>query len=177
SLVISQLTSEIFRKTRGKIMMRKLLDLDLGGKTVFVRVDFNVPIQDGKVGEPHRIDSALPTVRHILDRARKIVLASHLGRPDGKRNEKYSLAPVREYLQQRLGEPVALAPDCIGPEVQRVAARRAAGKSPLPQGRREKRRSVFARAGRPRRRLCGRRVRGGPSGARVDRGNGSVRQN
>jgi len=101
-------------------MMRKLLDLDLGGKTVFVRVDFNVPIQDGKVGEPHRIDSALPTVRHILDRARKIVLASHLGRPDGKRNEKYSLAPVREYLQQRLGEPVALAPDCIGPEVERI---------------------------------------------------------
>src|ERR1043165_9191734 len=83
-------------------MMRKLLDLDLGGKTVFVRVDFNVPIQDGRLGEPHRIDSALPTIRHILDRAKKIVLASHLGRPEGKRSEKYSLAPVREYLQERL---------------------------------------------------------------------------
>ena len=100
--------------------MRKLLDLDLGGKTVFVRVDFNVPIQDGRLGEPHRIDSALPTIRHILDRAKKIVLASHLGRPEGKRSEKYSLAPVREYLQERLGQPVTLAPDCVGPEVERI---------------------------------------------------------
>lgn len=100
--------------------MRKLLDLDLGGKTVFVRVDFNVPVQDGRIGEPHRIDSALPTIRHILDRAKKIVLASHLGRPDGKRSEKYSLAPVGEYLQQRLGQPVTLAPDCVGPEVERI---------------------------------------------------------
>ena len=100
--------------------MRKLLDLDLEGKTVFVRVDFNVPILDGRIGEPHRIDSALPTIRHILDRAKKIVLASHLGRPDGKRSEKYSLAPVREYLQQRLGQPVTLAPDCVGPEVERI---------------------------------------------------------
>lgn len=101
-------------------MMRKLRDLDLSGKTVFVRVDFNVPINDGKIGEPHRIDSALPTIRHILDRAKKIVLASHLGRPDGKRNEKYSLAPVREYLQQRLSHPVELAPDCVGPDVDRI---------------------------------------------------------
>jgi len=100
--------------------MRKLLDLDLEGKTVFVRVDFNVPILDGRIGEPHRIDSALPTIRHILDRAKKIVLASHLGRPDGKRSEKYSLAPVREYLQQRLGQPVTLASDCVGPEVERI---------------------------------------------------------
>ena len=102
--------------------MRKLLDLDLGGKTVFVRVDFNVPIQDGRLGEPHRIDSALPTIRHILDRAKKIVLASHLGRPEGKRSEKYSLAPVREYLQERLGQPVTLAPDCVGPEVERIVS-------------------------------------------------------
>lgn len=100
--------------------MRKLLDLDLGGKTVFVRVDFNVPVQDGRIGEPHRIDSALPTIRHILDRAKKIVLASHLGRPDGKRSEKYSLAPVGEYLRQCLGQPVTLAPDCVGPEVERI---------------------------------------------------------
>lgn len=100
--------------------MHKLLDIDLGGKTVFVRVDFNVPIQDGRVGEPHRIDSALPTIRHVLDRAKQIVLASHLGRPDGKRNDKYSLAPVREYLQQRLSQPVTLAPDCVGPEVERL---------------------------------------------------------
>ena len=100
--------------------MRKLLDLELGGKTVFVRVDFNVPLDDGEIGEPHRIDSALPTIRYILDRAKKIVLASHLGRPDGQKLAKYSLAPVRDYLQQRLNQAVVLAPDCVGAEVERV---------------------------------------------------------
>ena len=101
-------------------MMRKLRDLELGGKTVFVRVDFNVPLDDGEIGEPHRIDSALPTIRYILDRAKKIVLASHLGRPGGQKLAKYSLAPVRDYLQQRLKQAVVLAPDCGGTEVERV---------------------------------------------------------
>jgi phosphoglycerate kinase len=101
-------------------MMRKLLDLELGGKTVFVRVDFNVPLDDGEIGEPHRIDSALPTIRYILDRAKKIVLASHLGRPGGQKLAKYSLAPVRDYLQRRLNQAVVLAPDCVGAEVERV---------------------------------------------------------
>ena len=101
-------------------MMRKLLNLDLGGKTVFVRVDFNVPLDDGEIGEPHRIDSALPTIRYILDRAKKIVLASHLGRPGGQKLAKYSLAPVRDYLQRRLNQAVVLAPDCVGAEVERV---------------------------------------------------------
>ena len=100
--------------------MRKLLDLELGGKTVFVRVDFNVPLDDGEIGEPHRIDSALPTIRYILDRAKKIVLASHLGRPGGQKLAKYSLAPVRDYLQRRLNQAVVLAPDCVGAEVERV---------------------------------------------------------
>ena len=101
-------------------MMRKLLDLELGGKTVFVRVDFNVPLDDGEIGEPHRIDSALPTIRYILDRAKKIVLASHLGRPEGQKLAKYSLAPVRDYLQQRLNQAVVLAPDCVGAEVEHI---------------------------------------------------------
>ena len=100
--------------------MRKLLDLELGGKTVFVRVDFNVPLDDGEIGEPHRIDSALPTIRYILDRAKKIVLASHLGRPEGQKLAKYSLAPVRDYLQQRLHQAVVLAPDCVGAEVEHI---------------------------------------------------------
>ena len=101
-------------------MIRKLADLDLHGKAVFLRVDFNVPIDQGKVTEPHRIESALPTIRLILERARKVVIASHLGRPDGKFTAKYSLAPVREYLEQLLGQPVALAPDCVGNEVERL---------------------------------------------------------
>jgi len=101
-------------------MIRKLVDLDLSGKAVFVRVDFNVPIADGKVAEPHRIDSALPTIRFILERARKVIIASHLGRPDGKIVLKYSLAPVHEYLQDSLKKPVVLAPDCIGPDTERI---------------------------------------------------------
>jgi len=102
------------------MMIRKLVDLELRGKTVFLRVDFNVPIADGKVTEPHRIDSALSTIRLILAKAKKIVIASHLGRPDGQVMSKYSLAPVREHLQQALNQPVVLAPDCVGAEVERM---------------------------------------------------------
>jgi len=101
-------------------MIRKLSDLDLNGKAVFLRVDFNVPIADGKVTESHRIDCALPTIRFILERARKVIIASHLGRPEGKVVAKYSLAPVREHLQASLNNPVVLAPDCIGPETERI---------------------------------------------------------
>jgi phosphoglycerate kinase len=101
-------------------MIRKLDQLDMRGRSVFLRVDFNVPLDQGKITEPHRIQSALPTIRAILRRARKLVIASHLGRPDGKPNPKYSLGPVREYLQTALNEPVVLAPDCVGPEVERL---------------------------------------------------------
>jgi phosphoglycerate kinase len=101
-------------------MIRKLADLGLRDKSVFLRVDFNVPIDQGKITEPHRINSALPTIRFVLERARKVVIASHLGRPDGKVVPKYSLAPVRVHLEQALQQPVILAPDCIGAEVQRM---------------------------------------------------------
>jgi phosphoglycerate kinase len=101
-------------------MIRRVEDLDLRDRTVFLRVDFNVPIEQGKITEPHRIESALPTIRLILDRAKKIVIASHLGRPDGKFVPKYSLGPVRDRLEQSLKQPVSLAPDCIGPEVEEM---------------------------------------------------------
>ena len=101
-------------------MIRKLADLELRDRTVFLRVDFNVPIKDGKVGEPHRIESALPTIRFILERAKKIIIASHLGRPDGKVVDKYSLAPVQRHLQASLNLPVAMAPDCVGPAVENM---------------------------------------------------------
>ena len=100
--------------------IRRLEDLDLRDKTVFLRVDFNVPIEQGRITESHRIESALPTLRLILDGAKKLVVASHLGRPDGKVVTKYSLRTVRDYLEQSLKEPVLLARDCIGPEVQRA---------------------------------------------------------
>ena len=101
-------------------MIRRIEELDLRGKTVFLRVDFNVPIERGSITEPHRIESALPTIRLILECAKKIVIASHLGRPDGKFIAKYSLGPVRDHLEQCLKQPVSLAPDCIGPEVERL---------------------------------------------------------
>ena len=103
-------------------MLKKLAELELPGKTVFVRVDFNVPIASGKIGETHRIDSALPTIEFILRAAKKLVIASQLGRPDGKIVSKYSMAPVRDYLARALGRPVVLAPDCVGDEVSRLLA-------------------------------------------------------
>lgn len=102
------------------IRIRKLDDLDLHDKTVFVRVDFNVPIDQGRITETHRIDSALPTILSVSKRANKIVIASHLGRPDGKFVSKYSLGPVRQYLAGALNQPVILAPDCVGAEVERL---------------------------------------------------------
>jgi phosphoglycerate kinase len=102
-------------------MIRKMEELDLRDKTVFLRVDFNVPIDQGKITETHRIESALPTIRLVLERARKVIIASHLGRPDGKVVAKFSLAPVRDYLERTLGQPVVMAPNCIGADVERLA--------------------------------------------------------
>jgi phosphoglycerate kinase len=102
-------------------MIRSLKELPLENKIAFLRADFNVPLRDGKVTEPHRIDSTLPTVRAILQRAQRLVIASHLGRPEGKVTAKYSLRPVRDYLEKAIDEPVILAPDCVGAEAERLA--------------------------------------------------------
>ncbi len=99
-------------------MIPTLKELDLKGKRVFVRVDFNVPVSGGKITEPHRIDATLPTLRLLQSQAKKIILASHLGRPGGKKEAKWSLAPVRDHLERSLSTAVALAKDCIGPEVE-----------------------------------------------------------
>ena len=89
-------------------------DLPLGGKTVFIRVDFNVPIKDGRIKDDTRITSALPTVNYALDAGATVVLASHLGRPKGKPTAEYSLKPVADHLAALVGRPVAFATDCIG---------------------------------------------------------------
>jgi len=92
--------------------------LELSGRRVFLRVDFNVPIHGGRVTDDTRITAALPTVQHCLKAGASLVVASHLGRPKGKPDRTYSLEPVAERLGQILGQPVPLAPDCVGPEVQ-----------------------------------------------------------
>lgn len=101
--------------------MRLLNQLDLDGKRVFIRVDFNVPLKDGTVTDATRIEAALPTIRYAIEHGARVILASHLGRPKGKVDSKYSLAPVRDRLAQLLGVPVTLAPDCVGPESEALA--------------------------------------------------------
>jgi phosphoglycerate kinase len=99
----------------------KLIDqLQLDGKRVFIRVDFNVPIEDGKVGDATRINASLPTIRYAREHGARVVLASHLGRPKGKRSDEFSLRPVAAALGGRLGTEVRLAPDCIGQDVRRM---------------------------------------------------------
>jgi phosphoglycerate kinase len=93
-------------------------DLDLRGKRVFLRVDFNVPLKDGVVTDDTRIRETLPTLKLAMEKGGRLVLASHLGRPKGARNEKYSLTPAAAKLKELLGKPVAFANDCVGPEAE-----------------------------------------------------------
>ncbi len=97
-------------------------DLDLQNKTVFIRVDFNVPLASGgqEITSDKRIRASLPTIQYVLDHGAAVILASHLGRPKGKPNPEMSLKPVAARLSELLGRPVALAPDCVGPEVEKM---------------------------------------------------------
>lgn len=97
-------------------------DIDVRGKRVLERVDFNVPLDDnGQITDDTRIRASLPTISYLLDNGAALILMSHLGRPKGQPNLKYSLRPVAARLSELLGRPVALAPDCVGPDVEAQA--------------------------------------------------------
>ncbi|MDY0391177.1 phosphoglycerate kinase [Desulfobulbus oligotrophicus] len=99
--------------------MKTLHDLELAGKKVLVRVDFNVPMnEEGQITDDLRIRSVLPTLQYLTAAKARVIICTHMGRPKGQRVEKYSLAPVAHHLSQLLGKPIPLASDCIGPEVQ-----------------------------------------------------------
>jgi phosphoglycerate kinase len=101
-------------------MTLSIRDLNLTGKRVFMRVDFNVPLAPGgkEITSDKRIRASLPSIQYALDHGAGVILASHLGRPKGKPNAEMSLAPVADRLAQLLGRPVAMAPDCIGPQAE-----------------------------------------------------------
>ena len=96
-------------------------DIDLKGKRVLMRVDFNVPMADGKVTDDKRIKAALPTIQYVLEQGASVMLMSHLGRPKGGPDPEFSLKPAAETLAGLLGRPVQMAPDCVGPEVEKMA--------------------------------------------------------
>lgn len=103
-------------------------DLDIKGKRVFIRVDFNVPLDENlKITDDRRIRSALPTINYAIDEGAKVILASHLGRPKGKASPRASLAPVAKRLQRLLDKDVIFADDCIGPQVENFVSKMKSG--------------------------------------------------
>ncbi len=102
---------------------KKLKDFDFKGKRVLVRVDFNVPLSDGKVGDNTRIEAALPTIEYLIREEARVILMSHLGRPGGKVVDEFRMDPVAEELANQLGKEVLKADDCIGPEVAKAVSR------------------------------------------------------
>ena len=97
-------------------------DLDLAGKKVLMRVDFNVPMKDGEITDERRIKAALPTIRYVLEKGAKLILMSHLGRPKGQVRAEFNLSPIAQRLSDLLGEKVTKMQDCIGEAVRSTAA-------------------------------------------------------
>jgi phosphoglycerate kinase len=109
------------------VASRTLTGLDVTGRRVFVRVDFNVPIKNGAITDDTRIRASMPTIQYLLDKGATVILASHLGRPKGKVNPEFSLRPVVDRLSQLLGRPVQFAEDCVGEKAQAAITAAGAG--------------------------------------------------
>ena len=101
---------------------KNIEDIEVSGKRVLVRCDFNVPIKDGVITSDKRIVGAIPTIKYLMDKGAKVVLCSHMGKPKGEINPKYSLAPVAKRLSELLGVNVPLATDTIGEDAKAKAA-------------------------------------------------------
>jgi len=101
---------------------KTVADVDVAGKRVLMRVDFNVPLEGATITDDRRMTQALPTIRNVIDRGGRLILMSHLGRPKGTANAKFSLRPCQLHLAKLLGKPVAFADDCIGPAAETAAA-------------------------------------------------------
>ncbi len=106
---------------------KMVTDLDVSGKKALVRVDFNVPVSEGKVGDDTRIQAALPTIKYLLEQGAAVILCSHLGRPKGEVKPEFSLKPVADYLGDLIDAPVKFAEDCIGEKAEEAAAALAPG--------------------------------------------------
>ena len=100
---------------------KSIRDIDVNGKRVLVRVDYNVPVKEGKVGDDTRIRAAMPTLSYLLEHGAAVILCSHLGRPKGGPDPKFSLRPVADYLSKLVGKPVAFTEDCVGPAAEAAA--------------------------------------------------------
>src|SRR5574341_2611379 len=131
---------------------RTIHDIELRNKRVIIRADYNVPLDDAlQITDDTRIRSTLPTINRAVDEGARVILCSHLGRPKGKPDPSYSLAPVARRLQRLLGKEVLFAPDCVGPEVAKLVARMKPGDVLLLENLRfhpgeEKNDDAFARA-------------------------------
>jgi phosphoglycerate kinase len=107
--------------------IRTIKDINPAGKRVLVRVDFNVPLKNGVITDDTRIQSAIPTLKSLLDRGASIIIMSHLGRPDGEKKAEYSMTQLKDHFAKLMGVQVIMAPDVIGPEVEKLAAQLKAG--------------------------------------------------
>ncbi|UIJ72738.1 phosphoglycerate kinase [Aurantimonas sp. HBX-1] len=103
-------------------VFKTLDDVDVAGKRILLRVDLNVPMQDGKVGDTTRIERILPTIRELVDKSGRVILLAHFGRPKGKPNKEMSLEPLAPILSEMLGQPVGFSDDCVGPVAEGIVS-------------------------------------------------------